>query len=176
MRSPTMRSMRRPTRFPACSRRGRRPEVLVGLCMDRSASMVAALLAVLKSGGAYVPLDPSFPDQRLAYMLRDSGARLLLTEPCASGPFRHPLGPRDLHQRCRMERRGHTAGTPFPGALGSESGLRDLYVRINRKTQRSRGDARGTYQPAAILPGIVRLHLERLAPGSHDHLFRHCGP
>ena len=54
--------------------------MLVALAVERSAGMVVALLAVLKAGGAYLPLDPDYPAQRLAHMLRDSGARLVLTQ------------------------------------------------------------------------------------------------
>ena len=60
--------------------RGVGPEMLVGLCTDRTPAMVVGLLAVLKSGGAYVPLDPAYPEARLAFMLRDSRAAVLLTE------------------------------------------------------------------------------------------------
>ncbi|WP_312833017.1 non-ribosomal peptide synthetase, partial [Pseudomonas lactis] len=56
------------------------PDVLVGLAVDRSIEMVVGLLAVLKAGGAYVPLDPEYPRERLAYMLDDSGVKLLLTQ------------------------------------------------------------------------------------------------
>jgi amino acid adenylation domain-containing protein len=55
-------------------------ETLVGLCMDRSIQMVVALLGVLKAGGAYLPLDPSYPRERLAFMLADAQAPLLLTQ------------------------------------------------------------------------------------------------
>jgi amino acid adenylation domain-containing protein len=55
------------------------PEVLVGLCADRSFDLVAALLAVLKAGGAYVPLDPAYPPGRLAFLLEDARVPLLLT-------------------------------------------------------------------------------------------------
>ncbi|MGB3292554.1 MAG: amino acid adenylation domain-containing protein [Phormidesmis sp.] len=57
------------------------PEVRVGICVDRSAEMVVALLAVLKAGGAYVPLDPNYPAARLAFMLSDAQAPVLLTQP-----------------------------------------------------------------------------------------------
>jgi amino acid adenylation domain-containing protein/thioester reductase-like protein len=56
------------------------PEVLVGVCMTRSLEMVVGLLGVLKAGGAYVPLDPAYPDERLAFMLDDSQASVLLTQ------------------------------------------------------------------------------------------------
>src|SRR3569833_2746918 len=53
-------------------------ESLVGVCLDRSLEMLIAVLGILKAGGAYVPLDPAFPDDRLAYMLEDSGATVLI--------------------------------------------------------------------------------------------------
>ncbi|MET0395681.1 MAG: amino acid adenylation domain-containing protein, partial [Longimicrobiaceae bacterium] len=56
------------------------PETRVGVCAERSVELVVALLAVLKAGGAYVPLDPSYPANRLAYMLVDSGVRVLLAQ------------------------------------------------------------------------------------------------
>ena len=59
---------------------GVKPDALVGLCIERSVEMVVGLLAILKAGGAYVPLDPSYPQERLAYMLSDSQASVLLTQ------------------------------------------------------------------------------------------------
>ncbi|MGH9390864.1 MAG: non-ribosomal peptide synthetase, partial [Vicinamibacteria bacterium] len=56
------------------------PEVKVGICLDRSTSMVTAILAILKAGGAYVPLDPSYPDARLKFLVTDSAAPVLVTE------------------------------------------------------------------------------------------------
>jgi amino acid adenylation domain-containing protein len=56
------------------------PEVLVGLCVERSLEMVVGLLGILKAGGAYVPLDPTYPAERLAFMLEDSGAPVLVTQ------------------------------------------------------------------------------------------------
>ncbi|MGB8956388.1 MAG: condensation domain-containing protein, partial [Tumebacillaceae bacterium] len=59
---------------------GVQPNVLVGICMDRSLEMAVAVLGVLKAGGAYVPIDPSFPQERKAYMLSDTKAPVLLTK------------------------------------------------------------------------------------------------
>lgn len=56
------------------------PEAPVGLCVDRSLDMVIGILGILKAGGAYVPLDPDYPAERLAFMLEDSQAALVITK------------------------------------------------------------------------------------------------
>jgi len=56
------------------------PDTLLGVCMDRSVDLVAAILGILKAGCAYVPLDPTYPAERLAYMLADAKPPTLLTE------------------------------------------------------------------------------------------------
>jgi myxalamid-type nonribosomal peptide synthetase MxaA len=59
---------------------GVKPEVRVGICVDRSIAQIIALLGVLKAGGAYVPLDPTYPQERLAFMLSDAQVSVLLTQ------------------------------------------------------------------------------------------------
>jgi amino acid adenylation domain-containing protein len=59
---------------------GVKPELLVGICLERSLDFTVALMAVLKAGGAYLPLDPSYPPDRLAFMLEDSGASVVISE------------------------------------------------------------------------------------------------
>ena len=61
-------------------KRGVGPEVKVALSVERSLEMLIGLLGILKAGAAYVPLDPTYPPERLAYMLADSGAAVLLTQ------------------------------------------------------------------------------------------------
>src|SRR5262249_4729803 len=61
-------------------RAGVRPEVRVGVCLERSPELLVAIMGVLKAGGAYVPLDPTYPRERLALLLDDSEAALLLTQ------------------------------------------------------------------------------------------------
>ncbi|RAM49069.1 MAG: non-ribosomal peptide synthetase [Hapalosiphonaceae cyanobacterium JJU2] len=56
------------------------PEVLVGICVERSVEMVVGLLGILKAGGAYVPLDPTYPQERLAFMMEDAAVTVLLTQ------------------------------------------------------------------------------------------------
>jgi aspartate racemase len=61
-------------------RMGVGPEVVVGLCLDRSTDLTVALLAILKADGAYLSLDPEYPKARLRHMLRDTRAQVLLTQ------------------------------------------------------------------------------------------------
>lgn len=60
-------------------KQGVKPDVIVGLCVERSLEMVIGLLGILKAGGAYLPLDPTYPPERLAFMLLDSQVPILLT-------------------------------------------------------------------------------------------------
>ncbi|WP_432774041.1 non-ribosomal peptide synthase/polyketide synthase [Brevibacillus gelatini] len=71
-------------------RKGVKPESTVGILVDRSPYMVVGMLAVLKAGGAYVPIDPDYPLERQAFMLEDSGAKLLLTLPKMSDQLAFP--------------------------------------------------------------------------------------
>ncbi|OLS62233.1 non-ribosomal peptide synthetase [Pseudomonas putida] len=66
---------------------GVRPDVLVGLSVERSLEMLVGVLGILKAGGAYVPLDPDYPQDRLDYMQQDSGIKLLLTQADLLGSF-----------------------------------------------------------------------------------------
>ena len=56
------------------------PEVVVGVFMERSVEMVVALYAIIKAGGAYLPVDPEYPAERIAFMLEDAAAAVLLTQ------------------------------------------------------------------------------------------------
>ncbi|NEQ65179.1 MAG: amino acid adenylation domain-containing protein [Symploca sp. SIO2D2] len=58
---------------------GVKPEMLVGICMERSLEMIIGVLGILKAGGAYLPLDPHYPKARLVFMLEDTQVSLLLT-------------------------------------------------------------------------------------------------
>jgi amino acid adenylation domain-containing protein len=60
-------------------REGAGPGTLVGLCAERSAGLVVGILGILKSGAAYVPIDPDYPVERIAFLLADSGAPILVT-------------------------------------------------------------------------------------------------
>src|SRR6185503_10791441 len=55
------------------------PDVLVGLCVDRSIELVVGLVGILKAGGAYLPIDPEYADERIRYLLSDSGVGVVVT-------------------------------------------------------------------------------------------------
>jgi amino acid adenylation domain-containing protein len=59
---------------------GVKPEVLVGICVERSLEMIVGLWGILKAGGAYVPLDPAYPEDRLSFMVADAQIAVLLTQ------------------------------------------------------------------------------------------------
>ncbi len=61
------------------------PDTLVGVCLERSADLVVAILAVLKAGGAYLPIDLSYPPDRLAFMIEDAQAPVLISQAALSG-------------------------------------------------------------------------------------------
>ncbi len=122
------------------------PDARVGTCMERSPAMVAALLGVLKAGGAYVPLDPEYPDDRLAFMLADAGARVLVTDAALAGRFAGFEGEvvvADMHES--VEDVGVLPHSPSPENLA--------YVIY---TSGSTGEPKGTEVPHRAIPGFFR--------------------
>ena len=68
------------------------PDARVAICAERSLELVIAMLAALKAGGAFVPLDPVYPDERLAHMLEDSGAVVVVTQAALAPRIAAPAG------------------------------------------------------------------------------------
>jgi amino acid adenylation domain-containing protein len=84
---------RRANRFARHLRRlGVGPDVVVGLCVERSSTLIVAALGILKAGGAFLPLDPAYPAARLAYMIEDSDVGVLVTQQSLVAEL--PRGPR----------------------------------------------------------------------------------
>ncbi|WP_315833556.1 non-ribosomal peptide synthetase/type I polyketide synthase [Bradyrhizobium prioriisuperbiae] len=99
------------------------PEVIVGLCVERSLEMVVGLLGILKAGGAYLPLDPSYPAERLAYMVEDAEARVLLTLTSLEG-----LLPADVHVVRLDDDWGSIARQPDGPPTGNVTPINLAYV------------------------------------------------
>ena len=128
---------------------------VVGIMLDRSFDMVTAVLAVLKAGAAYLPLDPAYPAQRLAYMLRDSGARVLLTEPDRL-TLDVPDGVRVLSPRTE------THDDAIPAAVTATPG-RLVYVIY---TSGSTGEPKGIAMPHTVLDNLVAWQLSQSEHGT----------
>ncbi|HKC73915.1 MAG TPA: AMP-binding protein, partial [Chloroflexota bacterium] len=97
------------------------PDILVGLCLERSAALVVGALGILKAGGAYVPLDPAYPPERLAFMLRDAQTPVLVTQQrlaarLPAGPWRVVMLDADGSQTARACPQP-AAGAPAPAHL-----------------------------------------------------------
>ena len=71
--------------------RGVRSHSFVGVCLDRTPGLVAAVLGVLKSGAAYIPLDPEYPSERLSFMIADSGASVVIMQTGYEEVFSNPV-------------------------------------------------------------------------------------
>jgi amino acid adenylation domain-containing protein len=127
--------------------RGVGPEVLVGVCMERSLEMVVGLLGILKAGAAYVPLDPEYPKERLAFMIRDTGITLLMTH---SGVAENLPG--GIPELLRLDEEGEKLNGESKQNLAGSAGAGDLaYVMY---TSGSTGTPKGV---EVVHRGIVRL-------------------
>jgi amino acid adenylation domain-containing protein len=100
--------------------RGIGREKLVGICVERSVNMVVAVLAVLKAGAAYVPLDPAYPKDRIAFILEDSQAALLVTERKVG---EHLSG---VAEKVELESAAEVIARENGGNLSNEAGPRNL--------------------------------------------------
>ncbi|HEX2092471.1 MAG TPA: amino acid adenylation domain-containing protein, partial [Longimicrobiaceae bacterium] len=99
----------------ALRRRGVGPEVRVVLCLERGPDQFVALLAALKAGGAYVPLDPAYPSGRLAYILEDALAPVVLTR--SSLRDRLPASPAEILCVDQLDLDHESDAVPFSGVL-----------------------------------------------------------
>ncbi|HXN80230.1 MAG TPA: condensation domain-containing protein, partial [Steroidobacteraceae bacterium] len=141
------------------------PETVVGLCLERSLELIVGLLGILKAGGAYLPLDPQYPAQRLAFMLGDAGARVLVTQAAlldrlalanasaraavvrldadaaaiAAQPTRAPLLALDPHHPAYVIYTSGSTGMP-KGVVVAHAALRNLLLSMQGQLQVDRDD------------------------------------
>ena len=112
------------------------PEVVVGLCVERSLEMVVGLLGILKAGGAYLPLDPSYPRgaaRPTCWRMRGAGrgdAGAVWWSSCRAHDGAAGAA------RCRLGGDRAAARTlPCDGTVPEQSRLRDLHLRLDRQAQ-----------------------------------------
>ena len=135
----------------------------VGILLNRSPAMLAAMLAVLRAGGAYLPLDPSFPAARLAFMLHDSGARVLVTD----SSLKTALPGFEGKVLCFGEENAaeHAGGRPAPRPAGSS---RDLAYYLY--TSGSTGQPKGVMVSHGNVCNFLSSMAERPGLGKKDTL------
>ena len=121
------------------------PEVVVGLCMERGVEMVVGLLGVLKAGGAYLPLDPAYPPDRIAFMLEDACARVLLTQDEVAGRLAASMGGRALFVLRLDTEWERLAALPGENPRGERAArqprLRHLHVGLDGRAEGRNGHA-----------------------------------
>ena len=137
-------------------REGVRPEVAVGVLLERSAEMVVALLGALKAGGFYVPLNSSQPRERLLMMLEDARVKILLTIRVTAPPGGGRRGEDDLsRQRVRRSRGGRDrrrgrCGHARQHRHARQPGIRHLHVGLHGPPEGRDDPARRHLQPPAL--------------------------
>ncbi|HTQ78615.1 MAG TPA: amino acid adenylation domain-containing protein, partial [Thermoanaerobaculia bacterium] len=133
------------------------PEVIVGICLERSLPMVVAILGVLKAGGAYLPLDPAYPEERLAYLTADAKAPVIVTERRISAAL-----PQEGANLLHLEEAGEweESEAPFTPAEIAEIGVGPENLAYVIYTSGSTGRPRGV----EITHGNVARLLTATAP------------
>jgi amino acid adenylation domain-containing protein len=151
------------------AREGVGPEVRVALCLDRSPELVTSVLAVLKAGGAWVPLDPALPRERLAFLLEDSGAALLITEERLLAGLPEPVVPvlvLDL-ERDALEREEGPAPSP---ELSPDNLAYVIY------TSGSTGTPKGVAVTHRGLASLARAQVEAFGLEAGDRILQFASP
>ena len=145
--------------------RGVGAETRVALFLDRSAELAVALLAVLRAGGAFVPLDPAYPAERLAYLLEDSGAGVVLTRAALAGG----LSARSAEVVCVDAEEEPAGRTDSPG-VGPDALAYLIY------TSGSTGRPKGAMVSHRSLLCYAEAMRERMELGAGDRVLQFASP
>ena len=114
------------------------PETVVGLCLERSLEMIVGLLGILKAGGAYLPLDPAYPHERLAFMLADAGAPVLLTQSALLDRLPAHGSTASCASMPMADHRAAAHHRPSRRARPAQPRLRHLHLRLHRNAEGGR--------------------------------------
>ncbi|WP_137918850.1 non-ribosomal peptide synthetase [Hydrogenophaga sp. 2FB] len=152
-------------------RSGVGPDVRVGICMERSVELVVAYLAVAKAGGAFVPMDPDLPQERLAFMLRDTAAPVVITQPHLVERLPAPDGANAcqwlvLAPHAELSA-AHDGDDLNPACVNTPDDL--AYVIY---TSGSTGQPRGVMVPHRALSNHALWQVDKLSMGPHDRLLQ----
>ena len=146
------------------------PEVVVGLCIERSLEMLIGLLGILKAGGAYLPLDPDYPPERLAFMLADARAPLLVTTTALRARLPDNRGPHHL-PRCRG--RQPSPRSPPPHRKQHLRPHNPAYVIY---TSGSTGTPKGVAVTHSGIPNLAIAQIDRFAITSEARVLQFASP
>jgi amino acid adenylation domain-containing protein len=135
------------------------PDVLVGVCLERSIDMAVAVLGVLKAGGAYVPLDPEYPAERLAFMVADTAAPVVLAQRTTRRQLPASAATTIIDVEAERAALALEAETNPDVAVHPENLLYVIY------TSGSTGRPKGTALSHRALGNLICWHLETLARG-----------
>ena len=129
---------------------GVKPEVPVAICMERCPEMIIGLLGILKAGGAYVPIDPAYPKERLAFVMNDVGATVVLTQE----RVRASLPEHGIHalclDTCWDAIAQESEANPEHGSDRHQPRLHTLHLGLNGPTQGRDGRAPRGYATQSI--------------------------
>ena len=148
---------------------GIREGLPVGLCMRRSADFVIGALGILKAGAAYVPLDPSYPKNRLAMLLQDSGVSLVVTQPCVAAQLPQGSWKAIVMDGRAQDRDAESARSP----LRNTDAANLAYIIF---TSGSTGRPKGVQITHANLLNLIRWHQRAFAVTPDDKATMHASP
>ena len=145
------------------------PEVVVGLCVERSPAMLVGLMGILKAGGAYLPLDPGYPTERLAFMLQDAGAPVLVTQLV----LLDRLPARDAHIVLLDADAAAIAAQPTSAPVLTLDPRNTAYVIY---TSGSTGEPKGVAVPHGGIPNLAAAQIDRFAITSEARVLQFASP
>ncbi len=146
-------------------KRGIGPDVLVGICMERSIDMAVSLLGILKAGGAFLPLDPAYPSERLAYMIKDSEAKVILTRGTSEGR----IWERE-EEMIRLESEWEMIGRE--STANPEAGATPENLAYVIYTSGSTGQPKGTMLHHRGLRNLIEGQRRGFNPGASDRILQ----
>jgi amino acid adenylation domain-containing protein len=144
------------------------PEVLVGICIERSWEMVVAILGIWKAGGAYVPLDPNYPHDRLKFMLFDTQVQIVLTQRSLAPLFKEEPEFVNLKLIC-LDSDWETISTNSPEPKSSVTADNLAYVIY---TSGSTGKPKGVLVEHRGLCNVVEAQIQAFNPQPENRILQ----
>src|SRR6476661_8370632 len=146
------------------------PETIVGLLVERSPEMVVGLMGILKAGGAYLPLDPNYPRERLAFMLADAGAPVLVTQAALLDRLPEVAAAQLVRLDADWPAIARQPDTAPPLELDPAHPAYVIY------TSGSTGTPKGVVVGHGGIPNLARAQIDRFAITARDRVLQFASP